>query len=177
MIKKVESCKSFPTNVTPLCDWCVYKGMCPAWKHMLEVEQKTITQFSDDDGVKLVDAFAVLSDEKAHIEKDLDALRERLMEFAKPKGIDVVRGTEKKALVRAFVHRSFPPQADREHLNELIRKAGWWDELSNLDLDKLEKALDDGTLPKELQEDIEEHTHIKEGHRMSLSRLKDDARD
>jgi putative RecB family exonuclease len=33
LIGKIEAAKSFPTNVTPLCDWCEYKEICPAMKN------------------------------------------------------------------------------------------------------------------------------------------------
>ena len=32
LIAVVESAASFPTHVTPLCDWCEYKELCPAMK-------------------------------------------------------------------------------------------------------------------------------------------------
>jgi putative RecB family exonuclease len=32
LITKIEAATSFPTNVTPLCDWCEYKEICPAMK-------------------------------------------------------------------------------------------------------------------------------------------------
>lgn len=31
-IHTIEAATSFPTHVTPLCDWCEYKEMCPAMK-------------------------------------------------------------------------------------------------------------------------------------------------
>jgi putative RecB family exonuclease len=32
LIKRIESTTAFPTQVTPLCDWCEYKEICPAMK-------------------------------------------------------------------------------------------------------------------------------------------------
>jgi putative RecB family exonuclease len=32
LIKRIESTSTFPTQVTPLCDWCEYKEICPAMK-------------------------------------------------------------------------------------------------------------------------------------------------
>jgi putative RecB family exonuclease len=32
LIRKIEAAASFPTVVTPLCDWCEYKEICPAMK-------------------------------------------------------------------------------------------------------------------------------------------------
>ena len=32
LISRIEATTEFPTQVTPLCDWCEYKEMCPAMK-------------------------------------------------------------------------------------------------------------------------------------------------
>ena len=32
LIKKIENEKEFPTKKSPLCNWCEYKPICPAWK-------------------------------------------------------------------------------------------------------------------------------------------------
>jgi RecB family exonuclease len=32
LISRIEATTSYPTQVTPLCDWCEYKEMCPAMK-------------------------------------------------------------------------------------------------------------------------------------------------
>lgn len=32
IVSRIEATTSFPTHVTPLCDWCEYKEMCPAMK-------------------------------------------------------------------------------------------------------------------------------------------------
>ena len=32
LISRIEATTVFPTEVTPLCDWCEYKEMCPAMK-------------------------------------------------------------------------------------------------------------------------------------------------
>lgn len=44
-IKEIESEKVFPYNKTPLCDWCEYKPICPAWtkekpKYTREVQKE-----------------------------------------------------------------------------------------------------------------------------------------
>jgi len=32
LIRRIEATTSFPVQVTPLCDWCEYKEICPAMK-------------------------------------------------------------------------------------------------------------------------------------------------
>jgi len=33
LIKEIENCEAFPTNKSPLCDWCGFKSMCPEWQN------------------------------------------------------------------------------------------------------------------------------------------------
>ena len=33
LIEEIENTKSFPPNKTPLCNWCQYKDICPAWEN------------------------------------------------------------------------------------------------------------------------------------------------
>lgn len=42
LINKIESTKEFFPNKSPLCDWCEYKNICPAWKNVSEDEFRKI---------------------------------------------------------------------------------------------------------------------------------------
>jgi putative RecB family exonuclease len=60
LIKEIENAKEFPTNVTALCNYCGFRSICPSFKHKVELEIKEeVKQFKDDEGVKMVDKFAV----------------------------------------------------------------------------------------------------------------------
>lgn len=83
LIDEVEKCQAFPTTVSSLCSWCEFKSLCPAWKHGEELKGKPPEAFSEDEGVKLVDAYAALSSQKKLLDEDLEKVRERLIAFAK----------------------------------------------------------------------------------------------
>ena len=58
-IKEIKNAKEFPRNQTALCDYCVYKSICPSFKHELELEgKKEIKEYKEDEGVKLVDEYS-----------------------------------------------------------------------------------------------------------------------
>lgn len=122
LIKEVEACVVFPTTVSPLCDYCSYKTICPAWKHELELEQKTPQQFKDDDGVKMVDEYGTLYNQKVQTEKRLDKLKEDLIRFSQQKGINVVWGTDCKASVKPLDKIDYPKT---EEFEELLRRKGY----------------------------------------------------
>src|SRR3989338_8865661 len=95
LIKEIEACNNFPTNISSLCDYCQYKPQCPAWKHKFEVEESK-KEFSEDDGGKLVDGFDKLQETKKEAEIKIEEVKKDIIEFAKQKEIDVVFGTDKK---------------------------------------------------------------------------------
>ena len=41
-IKEIENAKEFPANVSPLCNWCIYKDICPFFKEQGWARQKKL---------------------------------------------------------------------------------------------------------------------------------------
>ncbi|MEA2036043.1 MAG: PD-(D/E)XK nuclease family protein [Nanoarchaeota archaeon] len=171
-IKEVESCKEFPTSNSALCNYCVFKSLCPSFKHETELEEKTPEEFKKDDGVKFVDAYSALSEQKRIIEKDLESLKGKLIEFAKQKEVDTVFGSNKKASVKAFESISLPSKAERSELNKIIQDNKLWSEFSDLDTFKLVKAIKEEELPKSILKSIDKFVERKEGYRVSVSKIK-----
>src|SRR3989338_9741407 len=91
-IKEIETAKAFPTKVSYLCNYCVYKGICPSFKHEVTLKQKTLQEFKQDDGVKLVDAFSDVKNKVSALEEKKEELREELINYALQFKIDVVYG-------------------------------------------------------------------------------------
>lgn len=170
LIEEIKACKEFPTNVTRLCDWCEFKQICPAFKHDYELEQKTIEGFKEDDGLKLVDKFSALKTTISELEKEMEEIKEKLIEFSKQKEISAVYGSNKKISLKTFETISFPAKKDRDELNELIKDKGLWEELSDLDTFKLSKLVKEGKLPKELKKDIGKFITKAESYRLSLGK-------
>ena len=164
LIRKVESCKKFSTNITALCDYCSYKEMCPAWKHEFEVKEKK--KFKDDEGVILVDEFSELQEAKRQAEKKIGEIKESLIEFSKQKGYDVIFGTDKKCSVKEYEKIVYPE--DKEEFLRLIKKKGLYDDLSSLNYFKLGPKI----LKEEIDEDVIKMTNKETAYRLSLSKLK-----
>lgn len=55
LIKKIESTNHFPTFKTPLCSWCEYKSICPAWGNTPPkfTAQKTLKEVEDENAKPL----------------------------------------------------------------------------------------------------------------------------
>lgn len=78
LIKEIETCKEFPTNVTGLCKYCEYQQICPSFKHEAELETKTAKQFKADEGVKLVNQYAKLKDQEKQLKEELEGTQTNL---------------------------------------------------------------------------------------------------
>jgi putative RecB family exonuclease len=167
-IKEIEKCKEFPRNVTALCNYCVFKSICPSFKHEVEIEEKTVKEFKKDDGVKLVDNFSLLQSKKKEIEKNMEEIKESLIEFAKQKDVDVVFGSNKKASVKPYDKVIYPE--DKEKFIKLIKKKGLYDEFSSLNYLKLTPKI----LKNEVDKDIIKLTKKGESYRISISKKNKD---
>src|SRR3989344_2136885 len=170
IIKKIELAEKendFPTKVTGLCSYCGFKSQCPSFKHQVELEEKTIEEFKKDAGVKIVDEFA----EVKKIEKELgekeEILREKLIQYAKQFGIDVVFGSNKKCSVKEFDKIVLPE--DKGEFVKLLKEKGLWDELSMISYGRLNSKVLKGEVDGEIKDKVE----IEKSWRVSLSGRKE----
>ena len=173
IIKKIESAKEYPTNVTPLCDYCGFKYMCPSFKHQAELEVKeeeSKKKFKDDDGLKLVDSFAEIKKNLADLEEKQESLRSDLIAFAKQKGVDIIYGSNMKAGVKGYEKFSMPEDDEqKKKFIELVKKKGLWEDLSMINHFRLSSLAVKGELDSDLKKKLEK----EDAYRISLSKRKE----
>jgi len=152
VIDKIENAKDFKSNTSKLCDWCEFMSMCPEWKHKAGLEEKEPNEFLSDDGVTLVNKFAVLKEQEKKITEDLDKIKEALVEFANKNNINAVFGSDLKALVRTYPRSSFPNKDDplRQDFFKTIRDIGLWDQLAEPNVYELAKMINNNDINEEL---------------------------
>lgn len=168
LIKEIESATEFPTNVTPLCDYCGFKSICPSFKHQLEIEEiEEVEKFKEDDGVKMVNRFSEIKKEISELRYEEDMLKEKLIYFAKQKNLDVVYGSNMKASVKDLRKVALPEE--KEELIALIKKKGLWDEFSMLNYSRFNSLGRKGELDKEIMDKVS----MEEDWRITLSKRKD----
>ncbi len=138
LIREIEACFEFPTNVTFLCNYCPYKPQCPAWKHEFELKQKTPQEFSEDYGVKLVDEYAMLDEQEKESSMKKEEIREKIIQFAQQKGVEAVWGTENKASVKPFYKIDFPKT---DEFIELLKRKGIYEDVTPINNQKLKSMV------------------------------------
>ncbi len=164
LIKEIESTKSYPTNVTPLCNYCEYQNICPKMKHKVQVEQKTLKDFKSDDGVKLVDELSELKSKSKEIEDKIEETQKQLIEFAIQKELEIVYGSNKKAKVSEYYKLKYPE--DKEKIITLLKKHKLYEKFININYLKLNAEILEGNLPK----DISKLPKKEKEYKVSLSK-------
>lgn len=167
-IKEIETCEEYPTNVSSLCDYCVYKSLCPSFKHEAELEEKKPEEFKDDDGVKLVDEYSEIDAKLKSLESQKEEIRKRLIEFAKQKEINMVYGSNKKASVKEYLKVVYPE--DKTQIIDLLKKKGLYEEMSMLCYPKLNSKI----LKNEIDFEVAGLTDCEKDYRISLSKKRDE---
>ena len=149
-IQEIEAAKEFPAVVSSLCDWCIYKFLCPMWKHGVELEAKSPNEYLDDPGVKLVDEYvrvkSELEDFTREAREKLEKLKEALVAFCQKEKVSVVFGTQNKITLKEQESLQFPAKntGEREKLVEILKQSGKWDEVADLDVHALARAVKNG---------------------------------
>jgi putative RecB family exonuclease len=167
-IKEIESATEFPRNITGLCNYCVYKSICPSFKHELELEEKSVEEFKKDDGVKLVDEYSEIKTKLAELEKKEDELKSKLIDYAKQFDVDAVFGSNKIAKVKEYEKCLMPE--NKEKFIALLKEKGLWDTYSMLCSVRVGSHILKGELTdKEVCDSVE---RVKD-FRFSLARRKD----
>ncbi len=168
-IEEATKENDFPTNTTKLCDWCGYKSQCPSFKHLVEIEEKPIEKFKEDEGVKFVDEFSEIKNKLSELQEKQDELRDKLIEFAKQKEVDVIYGSNTKASVKEFDKIVMPEGEDKDAFIKLMKAKGIYEECSMVCYPKLNSKV----LKGEIEDEIKEKVKIEKDYRISLSKRKD----
>ncbi len=175
-IQEIEATEKFPANVTRLCFWCLYRGMCPEWKHEVELEDKPENEYLQDPGVKLVDEYVKTKNElenhKRDAEAKLEKLKDALIAFCEKEEVSVVFGSENKISVKPYESVKFPPRnsEERETLVMLLKDIGKLNEVSDLDIHALSGVLKNRKWEKHDIERLSEFGIRETKHRLSISK-------
>jgi len=146
-VKEIEAAREFSPVVSGLCDWCVYRIICPMWKHGVEIEQMSENEYLNDPGVKLVDEYVKIKNEYDEFcrgaEEKMEKLRQALIAFSQKEEVSVIFGSENKIIVREQELTKFPAKntEERGKLIETLKRIGKWDEVADLDAYALVKVL------------------------------------
>ncbi|MBI5253830.1 MAG: PD-(D/E)XK nuclease family protein [Euryarchaeota archaeon] len=183
LIERIEMAEEegkFPAKESELCSWCEYQVLCPRHKHIVATSEMPVNKFLKDPGVKLVNQYARLVEEKRAfldgVEAEMEQLKEAIIAYAKREGVEVIRGSDKKLSVKIDTKAKFPTKEEEERaeLDALLKNAGKWMEVSDLNVYALARAMQRGGWSQELVKKIEKYQKLEEQYRLTLSALREE---
>ncbi len=147
---EIESTTDFRPKESALCGWCDYQEECAEEKQRrtLKPEPEQVPPASE-----LADEYAKLSASKTEInarlkqiDERLEALRTLLGSACRKQGAWTVEGSECVLDVTPDVGVYMPDKkaAERAELETLVRQAGIWESVSDINKSLVQKALEQG---------------------------------
>jgi len=176
-IKEIEAAREYPARVSWLCDWCLYKSLCPMWRHGVELEAKPENEYLNDPGKKLVDTYVrikrELDEHRRKAEAELGKLKEALIAFCRRENVDVVFGSENKVTVKKTAAIRLPGKNTQERaaLVRALEELGRLKEVSDIDVHALARILDKEEWGKEEMEKLEGLWSREDTYRLSVSKF------
>ena len=186
VIDDIEAAQDYAPTESGLCDWCEYPDLCPKRKHFFKVEALPANEYLREPGVALVNKYVELKDKASavkeelknrtsEIEEEMDKVKEALINYAKREEVELIKGSSHKARVKFEKKLKFPGKNDdeRQELEEKIKAAGKWVEISQLDTALLARVIRDESWTKELVDEVLKYGRVDEGGSVSISKLRE----
>ena len=175
-IKEIESTEEYPATVTALCNWCLYRDVCPMWKHQAALEVKPENEYLNDPGLKLVDEYVRAKEDwdiyKKEADVKLDNLKEALIAFCEREGLSAVAGTEKKVVLSKSRTLKLPGKntPERREMEGFLKDVQKYREVTCLDTFALAKFIQQGKWDEAILTELDRYTSEETSYRLNISK-------
>jgi putative RecB family exonuclease len=179
LIQKIEADRHFIPKEGPLCDWCDYQGFCPKRKHLVTAENLPLNEYLSEEGVTLVNKYVELREKKRlfneEIDVELSKIEEALYAYAQREELEAIFGSDHVAKIKTEIKEKYPLKGEpqRRILDEVIKKAGKWMEVSDLNPWMLARVIDRAGWPPSLVKKVKEFSTKEESRSIMISKLKE----
>jgi len=179
LIQKIETDRHFLPKEGALCDWCDYQGFCPKRKHLISVENLPLNEYLSEEGVALVNRYVELKEKKRVWNEEIDAelakVEEALYAYAQREELEGIFGSDHVAKIKIEMKEKYPLKGDphRRVLDEIIKNAGKWMEVSDLNPWMLARVIGRGGWPPSLVKKVREFSTTEENRSITVSQLKE----
>jgi len=179
LIQEIESDMQFLPKEGPLCDWCDYQGFCPKRKHLVMMEALPLNEYLNEEGVNLVNRYVAMKERKRLLNEEIDTeiakLEEALFAYAQKEELEAIYGSDHVAKIKTEMKEKYPLKGDprRKALDELVKKAGKWLEVSDLNPWMLSRVIERGKWDSLLIKKVREYSVPGENRSIAVSKLKD----
>jgi putative RecB family exonuclease len=179
LIQSIEADRRFLPKEGPLCDWCDYQGYCPKRKHLIAVGSLPPNEYLNEEGVVLVNQYVEMKERKRILSEEIDAelakIEEALYAYAQREELETIFGSDHVAKIKMEMKEKYPLKGDpsRRALDEMIKKAGKWMEVSDLNPWMLTRVIGRRGWPPSLVNKVKEFSSVEESRSITISKLKE----
>ena len=179
LIQKIETDRQFLPKEGPLCNWCDYQGFCPKRKHLMIVESLPLNEYLNEEGVTLVNKYVELKERKRLLDEEIDfelaKLEEALYAYAQREEVEAIFGSDHVAKIKIETKEKYPLKGEpsRKVLDEMIKKAGKWMEVSDLNPWMLARVIGRAGWDPSLFKKVKEFSTLEESRSITVTKLKE----
>lgn len=148
-----DSGKPFEPMPSALCDWCGYKPLCPAWKHLYRKNDQLPIANDQIEGI-IKEYFEVKKQNKLNGDR-LDALQSEIKRYMEQEGLTRVFGDAGYITKKTQERYEY----NMEKVKTLLSPLGKWEEILKADETKLKKILLE--IPLGTRKEIEQTQRVK----------------
>jgi putative RecB family exonuclease len=179
LIRRIEADRRFFPKEGPLCNWCDYQGFCPERRHLIAVGNLPPNEYLNEEGVVLVNRYVEQKEKKRILDEEIDVelakIEEALYAYAQREELEAIFGSDHVAKIKIETKEKYPLKGDpsRKALDEMIKKAGKWMEVSDLNPWMLGKIMSRGGWPPSLVNKVKAFSTLEEGRSITVTKLKE----
>ncbi|HSB06283.1 MAG TPA: PD-(D/E)XK nuclease family protein [Thermodesulfobacteriota bacterium] len=179
LIQRIEADRYFLPKEGPLCNWCDYQPFCPKRKQLVLVENLPLNEYLQEEGVNLVNRYIDLREKKRIFNEEIDAelgkIEEALFSYRQKEKVETILGSDHLVRVNIELKEKYPLKGDprRKALDDLIKKAGKWLEVSDLNPWMLARLLGRSNWPPDLVRKVKAFATSEESRSITVTKLKE----
>lgn len=150
--ERVKADKDFEPIPSALCNWCGYRPMCPAWRHLYKKETDPLLAADEADAV--IEKYLELKKTEKQLEQEINILQDQIKAYMEQEKLTRVFGKEgmiSKKLIQRYAY-------DLEKIKALLSPLNKWEAILKADETKLKQVLKE--LPENIRNAILETRHV-----------------
>ena len=127
----------------------------------------------------MVNQYVEMKERKRLLNEEFDAelakIEEALYAYAQREELEAIFGSDHVAKIKIEIKEKYPLKSDpnRKILDEIVKKAGKWMEVSDLNPWMLARVIGRGGWPPSLVNKVKEFSSVEESRSITVSKLKE----
>jgi len=130
--ERMKADKEFEPMPSPLCDWCGFRPLCPAWSHLYKKGEAGIQDIQP-----VIKEYLEIKKMNKTNDTRLDELQEQIRSFMEKEGVTRVFGEE--GFISKKIQQRY--EYDFEKVKTILSPLGKWEEILKVDETKLRKIM------------------------------------